>query len=107
MLFRQGDVLIRKINEIPPSTDLIEIKRDKGRVVLAYGEVTGHAHAIKEKTATLFRSEKLNRVFLAVIDGGASVQHEEHAAIPLDPGNYEIIHQREYVAPELTRQVAD
>ncbi|HZT90326.1 MAG TPA: hypothetical protein VFA12_20465 [Stellaceae bacterium] len=31
--------------------------RDRGRVVLAYGEVTGHAHAIKTEGAVLLRTD--------------------------------------------------
>lgn len=42
---RQGDVHIYEIDAIP--SDAKPIKGDKGgrRIVLAYGEVTGHAHA--------------------------------------------------------------
>ena len=41
--YRQGDVLIRQVNEIPSQA---KVKKNVGRIVLAYGEVTGHAHAI-------------------------------------------------------------
>ena len=34
-----------------PSTESVPL--DRGRVVLAYGEVTGHAHAIRSGSATL------------------------------------------------------
>ena len=54
---RQGDVFLIKISEkAAPPLDAEMIKRDKGRVVLAYGEVTGHAHAITEEWAQLFES---------------------------------------------------
>ena len=45
VLYRQGDVLLRAIDAIPDSATFT-VERDAGRIVLAYGEVTGHAHAI-------------------------------------------------------------
>lgn len=41
---RQGDVLLQAIDKLPAGCS--EIKPDGNRIVLAYGEVTGHAHAI-------------------------------------------------------------
>ena len=44
--YRQGDVLILRVNSVP---DGLKVEpRDNGRVILAYGEVTGHAHAIAD-----------------------------------------------------------
>lgn len=104
-MFRQGDVLIRQVNSIPPAAK--EITRP-GRVVLAYGEVTGHAHAIAEGQAREFSmadAEGAVRRFLSVASA-ASVKHEEHATVELPSGFYEIIQQREY-SPEDIRNVAD
>jgi hypothetical protein len=55
-MYRQGDVLIIPVESIPERLDAID--RDDGRVVLAHGEVTGHAHAIKAEGAVLFRDPK-------------------------------------------------
>lgn len=43
-MFRQGDVLIRPVTSIPDG--LKRVPLDNGRMILAYGEVTGHAHAV-------------------------------------------------------------
>jgi len=103
---RQGDVGIRRVDSIPEHTEAIA--RDKGRIILAYGEVTGHAHAILDTAAALVRTADTNQRFLRVMaTSGVELRHEEHATITLPPGNYEIIQQREYVAPEITRAVAD
>ena len=103
--FRQGDVLIIPVAKTPG--DLEQIARDNGRVVLAYGEVTGHAHAIKDARAALFRDPKLAAVFMHVSgDAPVALEHEEHATIHLPPGDYEIRRQREY-SPEEIRIVAD
>ena len=103
-LARQGDVLIIGIAALPPNLETV--KRDAGRVVLAYGEVTGHAHAIAERGATLFRDPKLNALFLNVAEDGVALRHDEHGAIDLPRGDYQVIRQREY-SPEEIRNVAD
>ncbi len=104
-IFRQGDVLIRRIDAIPHGARDVT---PKGRIVLAHGEVTGHAHAIAEGEArefTMADAAGAVRRFLRVASE-ATVRHEEHADIPLSPGIYEIVQQREY-SPEVIRNVAD
>lgn len=100
-MIRQGDVLLVPVNEIPVAATVQD--RDKGRVVLAYGEVTGHAHAITEPRVTKLAdgiAEYLNAPDYCVL------QHEEHDHITIEPGQYRIIHQREYT-PERIVRVAD
>jgi len=98
---RQGDVLLIPIKAIP--TDAQAVARDRGRVILAYGEVTGHAHAIMEPTVT-----KLAHGIAEYLDApqGATLLHEEHETIEVPAGTYCIVHQREYT-PEQIRRVAD
>ena len=43
-MFRQGDVLVVPVDEIP--TGLKKVPREQGRLVLAHGEATGHAHVV-------------------------------------------------------------
>jgi hypothetical protein len=47
--YRQGDVLLIKIDGIPKQASA---EKNPDRIVLAYGEVTGHAHAISSRQAT-------------------------------------------------------
>lgn len=104
--FRQGDVMIRRIDVMPAGVQ--PEKTDAGRVVLAYGEVTGHAHAIAESEAASFSMADAAgavRRFLSVASG-ATLRHEEHSAIEIPAGVYEIVQQREY-SPEAIRNVAD
>lgn len=103
VVLRQGDVMLRRV----PQRDLSEarkVPRDKGRIVLAYGEMTGHAHAIKALNVDLF--EAAGRTFLAIDGDVVALEHEEHDTIEIPPGHYEIIKQREY-APDAIRTVAD
>lgn len=110
--FRQGDVLISQVAQLPEAAQPIESAMSK-KIVLAWGEVTGHHHRI-ENDGDVVEAEEFTmkdaagvvRRFLKVFDLGATVKHEEHAAIALPPGLYEVTIQREYT-PEEIRQVAD
>lgn len=104
-LYRQGDVLIRRVSTIP-NTAKTPVPKDGGRVILAYGEVTGHAHAVIGPVEFLATDlAEMNRRFLKV-EKEAQVVHEEHDTITLPPGLYEVRRQREY-APEAPVWVAD
>lgn len=104
-LYRQGDVLVQQVDEIPAG--LQPVPKDNGRVILAYGEVTGHAHAVEGDVAFLAADlEDLEERFLRVEGEAAHIVHEEHGTITLPPGNYRVRRQREY-APERPVYVAD
>ncbi|MFJ5946575.1 hypothetical protein [Streptomyces noursei] len=108
-MYRQGDVLIVPVAEgaLPEHVrGLADEPRDaRGRMVLALGEVTGHAHAVVGPGALRWVSGAWGPMLLHVPDGGRVV-HEEHAAIPLPKGWYRVVRQREYV-PGSVRLVAD
>jgi hypothetical protein len=99
--YRQGDVLL--IGEAAAKGE--QVSRDDGRIVLAYGEVTGHAHAIVSEDAELLQD--LESRFLRVLaEGGVDLIHEEHATITIPQGDYRVVIQREYT-PWGERQVRD
>lgn len=102
-MYRQGDVLLIPISNIKDV--LQEVDRDNGRIILAYGEVTGHAHAIKSGQATLYKAAANDNRYLRVVEQ-VVLSHEEHDPIPLPPGDYKVLIQREYT-PEEIRNVAD
>jgi hypothetical protein len=101
--YRQGDVLIRKVKSLPTQK-----AQPRLTGILAYGEVTGHAHRVED----LSRAEVLEvveggrRLFLRVAAEGVRVIHEEHAPVSLPEGNYEVEIQKEYTPAEI-RNVAD
>lgn len=105
---RQGDVLLTRVDAVPKGARDITTE---GRIVLAEGEVTGHAHAVYEPITKETPTGKARmwdagvERFLQVVETTA-LRHEEHAAIPLEPGIYRIGLQREY-SPEEIRRVAD
>jgi hypothetical protein len=103
-MYRQGDVLIIPVDAAPGPLEAVV--RENGRIILAHGEATGHAHAIRADGAALFRDPELAAMFLTVTGEPAALEHDEHDTIMLPPGTYRIVRQREY-APEDVRYVAD
>lgn len=85
VMVRQGDVMLFKVSALPKGA--IAVKTD-GDVILAYGEVTGHAHRIKqtEKPSARIFDFGAER-YLEVLERVA-LSHEEHSAIFLDAGVY-------------------
>lgn len=88
---RQGDVLLIPVEALPPDARAL---RRAGRLVVALGEATGHAHAVLERDAREARTPSGER-FLR-LPTTARLVHEEHAAIDLAAGLYRIVIQREY-----------
>lgn len=75
--------------------NLTLVPRDpRGRIVLAEGEVTGHAHVILDDGAVLLSDGEQ----LAVLDVERKVAltHEEHRTLTVEPGQWEVRRQREY-----------
>ena len=109
-MFRQGDVAIHKVEGCRLKTEeLKEIPRDNGRVILAYGEVTGHAHAISADNVVMWQADD-GTIFIDVKEtentSSVLLEHEEHDTITIPAGIYTVTRQREY-APDATRFVAD
>lgn len=101
-LYRQGDVLLERVDHIPT-----EAKRlpKKGPIVLALGEVTGHHHSILERdeVEAFSLGEDL---YLDVQGASALLEHQEHEVVELPRGRYVRRQQREYT-PEAIRRVQD
>ena len=99
--YQQGDVLMvpcRIPEEAVPQPE-------QGRLVLAEGEATGHAHAVQGDAELL---ELGGRLLLRVLSGDNRVVHEEHGTITLPPGEYEVRRVQEYDHfAEEAREVAD
>jgi hypothetical protein len=104
-MYRQGDVLIVAVDSIPKGA--VEVPRSKRGVVLAEGEVTGHAHRIPSRSASLYRTEDDARFVRVMGPAPVALKHEEHTAIAIPPGNYRVTIHAEYQPGELPRQVAD
>ena len=102
--YRQGDVLLCAVDDIPSGAKPVPSEDD--RVVVALGELTGHAHAFAAAEARMLRDRGRQRSFLVIGKGGGRLCHEEHDPILVPEGNYELRRQREY-APRMPRFVGD
>src|SRR3989304_4405514 len=93
---RQGYVLLDPVVALPEGAKIV----DTGRLVLALGEATGHAHEVLDG----IMYEKNGQFYLKV-DEAPELAHtksrqgrvltDDHAAIPLAPGIYEVVRQEE------------
>ncbi|MFE7646101.1 hypothetical protein [Streptomyces phaeoluteigriseus] len=108
-MYRQGDVLIVAVAEGAVPAHVAAAPREprdrRGRLVLALGEVTGHAHAVVGPGELVRGPGPFGPMLLHLPQGGRVV-HEEHAVISLPKGWFRVIRQREYV-PGSVRIVAD
>jgi len=100
---RQGDVSLVPVLKIPSGA--VEIKTEDKRVVLAYGEVTGHAHAIYEDIDKV-KVWAVGKVKYLEVMATVMLKHEEHTHAKIEPGIYKLPIQVAYEPQELHR-VAD
>lgn len=98
-MVRQGDVLLIPVEQVPAQSR--PVAHPRGRATLALGEATGHAHVVLGDERVTLREWQSNRH--VVLARNAQLVHEEHAAIPLGPGAYRVVVQREY-APQVIAQ---
>lgn len=96
--YRQGDVLLMKVESLPPDAVKDSVSDN---IVLALGEVTGHSHRLEvPQGATLYT---WNDDRLVEINHPGKLLHEEHDTIPLSPGFYKVVIQREYTPGRIVR----
>ena len=98
----QGDVILVKVESTPKG---VKINRGSRGLVLAEGEITGHAHTITDDGCELINAN--GKTYLSV-EKEVTLNHEEHNAVKIPPGKYEVRIAREYDHfEEETRKVID
>lgn len=115
---RQGDVLLLPAT-LPKGAKRRKTDERADGVVLAYGEVTGHLHAVEEGT-TLELYEHDGLVYLRVTGKGAEIRHgslegrkvrelpvPEHRALSVPPGVYLVPGQVTWTTERGAARVAD
>ena len=99
---RQGDIRLVPVDARPRTGRKYRL-RDRGEgLVIAAGEATGHHHRVRDTYARVFEQD--GKTILSVSKHGAELEHEEHDAILLEPGSYEVVRQREVVPPAPNEQ---
>jgi len=97
-VFRQGDVLLDQVAELPDDAETHLLAPAHGRIILAYGEVTGHFHAVPAAAGELMEVTTSGRVDRYLrIRSRTRLTHQEHGPIELEPGLYRVRIQSEYV----------
>jgi len=99
--FQQGDVNGRKLSSMPEGKQRLIARKT---LVVAHGE-SGHSHAIEDDEAELI---EIGGRMLLSLTKEATLKHEEHKAITLSPGIWEIGRVQEYDwFSKMQRQVID
>lgn len=100
---RQGDVLLVPVEVAPPDG-----ATPHDEAVLAWGEVTGHAHRLSGAVLDWTDGE---RRYVRVLNAPGSLRHEDHDPAPaavVAPGQtYEVVHQREWDLSGQWKKVID
>jgi hypothetical protein len=97
---RQGDVLLVRVGSVPAKAKRLATN------IVAYGEVTGHAHKVEVDAGDCVLTEDEEGNMFVSVKGKAALKHDEHAPLPLAEGHYKVVKQREY-EPDKIRNVAD
>jgi hypothetical protein len=102
---RQGDICLVRVAQLPPSVQ--PRPKSRGRLTLGYGEVTGHHHVVEdaiwvvaedttpEDLRQFAMGNKTIPVFV-VAEETTLLVHQEHDAIVVEPGIWQVLRQREY-----------
>jgi hypothetical protein len=103
----QGDILIRRIAELPSGVEKVE--PENGKIVVAHSE-TMHNHIFDSTHTELYSLPDDIMKCLLVVNEPTPLVHERsydtHEPILFQPGIYEVRRQREYT-PEGFRRVED
>jgi urease beta subunit len=104
-IVRQGDVLVVPCKAIPVAARAVEA--EGGRLILARGEATGHHHSVAlNPRIAMFRDDASGGKLFIKADEAMSLEHQEHSALTIAPGNYEVRIQRT-VQSGMARRVTD
>jgi len=99
-LYGHGDIIVKEIKKIPEGA--IKKQLTKGYNVLAYGEITGHAHCLTGTKTELLEYEGIK--YLRCLDE-VDLKHQKldgtqakdaHSTIVLPKGDYQICTIKEF-----------
>lgn len=99
MIYRQGDILLLPINNIPE-------KVKKKDLILAYGEATGHMHQFID-SVNVSVYELNQQQFVNINSEYTDLIHNEHNTLKIPRGMYKVVNQREVDLTNEIRQVLD
>jgi hypothetical protein len=96
----QGDILLERVDGLPTTGDAAETA-EPDLIVLAHGELSGHRHTVRGRVRLIHDVARARDIpqglylgHLHVVGAPARLEHEQHAAIALQPGTYRVRCQR-------------
>ena len=87
---RQGDVFLKPVESFPTGIQKLDTN------VLAYGEATGHDHRVVGGQAVVYAAKGETEAKYVDVTEESELVHQEHEAINVPEGQYEVVHEREY-----------
>ncbi len=101
---RHGDCLLTRVDALPNGTSI----QHKGEHILAYGEITGHAHRLHVKSPDNMKVIQVNGdTYICLMEMG-TLTHEEHKQLEIVPAIYKLSFEREHdYALQSMRKVQD
>ena len=93
-IWRQGDVIVREVSEIPSNT--VRSETDEIKI----SSETGHAHVLKGGRVFVGKnprdSQLLGQQQYIILEEPSQMVHPEHAALQLSRGMYRVTTVRDY-----------
>lgn len=90
--YQQGDVIVERIASVPAGE---AVPPEKGKLILAKGELTGHTHAIEDIAGVAFVKGTDGNFYLS-LPAERTLVHQEHRPIVIPAGLYRVRQVREY-----------
>jgi hypothetical protein len=93
-IWRQGDVIIREVSEIPRDAQISESN------VVKISSETGNSHVLKASRVftTLYRNRSMQLQYV-LLDEPSIMTHPQHPTLHLSAGTYSITTVRDYAPP--------
>lgn len=90
IFIRQGDVIFKKIDDFDKNN--LQLTNDN---IVALGEATGHSHTFNGQVL-LYKTSELEEPKYVEVKESAVLEHQEHLAIQVPEGKYEVIKEQEF-----------
>ena len=114
VIARQGDLLLIQDEnwEKLVQSKMVQAEAENGRIVILRGEATGHHHSVDASVAELsfFVQEERPSILNGTVIGILEIKETtdlahigHHNPIPITPGLYFVLQQREYRRGEIQR----